>query len=259
MRSDIKKYFYEYGYYLAKNVFDDDEIKTLEKEFDKIVKQLKLSNENINAAWSGNATKKLSRVKDRVLHTHNVHKYSSKWLEAFRHPKFLEICKSILGEDVILHHNKLFQKPAEHGSPFPVHQDWSYFPTVNDTMIAGIIHITNATSEMGCLRVFEGSHKLGRLVNANGQGENQNDLLMKYPIEKGKEIVAEAGDVLFFHYFTLHGSLPNRSEDIRKTVLVQMHSGNDSVEESNAHPNENLVLSGWNYQMSRAVAGNRKK
>lgn len=257
MSNLIKSYFEEHGYYHAKKVFNEVEIKELEIEFDKIVNQLKASNEEINATWKGSETKKLIQAEDQILHTHNVHKYSSKWLDAFKHPKFLTIAQSILGDDIILHHNKLFQKPAEKGSAFPVHQDWSYFPTINDTMIAGIIHLTKTTVDMGCLRIFEGSHKLGRLLNANGQTEQKNEVLKNYSIEKGTKIEAEAGDVLFFHYFTLHGSLPNRSQKTRKTVLVQMHSGNDKVEESNKHPNENLVLSGWNYFATRNLAGKK--
>jgi len=258
MIPEVKKHFEEYGYYHAKNVFNQEEIEDLEKEFDKIVEQLLRSKEEINATWKGSSTQKLVQPKDKIWHTHNVHKYSSKWLEALRHPKFLEFTKSILGDDVILHHNKLFQKPAEKGAAFPIHQDWSYFPTINDSMIASIIHLTKTTSDMGCLRVFEGTHKLGRLSNTNGQVERENELLKKYPIEKGKVIEAEAGDVLFFHYFTLHGSFPNRSTKTRKTVLVQMHSGNDKVEDGNNHPNENIVLNGWNYFASRNVAGRKE-
>jgi len=257
MKSAIKNHFEKLGYYHAKNVFSREETKELEREFDKIVEQLVHSNEEINATWKGNETKKLIKANDQVIHTHNVHKYSSKWLSALRHPKFLEITQAILGEDIILHHNKLFQKPAERGAAFPVHQDWSYFPTINDTMIAAIIHLTRTTVDMGCLRVFECTHKLGRLSNTNGQGEFQHELLNQYPIEKGKIIEAEAGDVLFFHYFTLHGSLPNRSDKIRKTVLVQMHSGKDKVEEGNRHPNEHLVLNGWNYFATRNIAGKK--
>ena len=52
----------------------------------------------------------------------------------------------------MLHHSKLFCKPPETGSPFPMHQDWQYFPSVKDTMIAAIIYVSAATDEMGCVR-----------------------------------------------------------------------------------------------------------
>jgi ectoine hydroxylase-related dioxygenase (phytanoyl-CoA dioxygenase family) len=176
-------------------------------------------------------------------------------MRALMSQEFLTPARDILGEDIVLHHSKLFQKPAEEGAPFPMHQDWTYFPTVNDTMIAAIIHVSDATDEMGCLRVYPGSHKLGRVENTSGQ--NASALLDEYPIENATPLEASAGDVVFFHYFTLHGSMPNRSDRIRKTVLVQMHSGNDQVEDGVVHPNERIVLSGWNRFATRNVAGSK--
>jgi ectoine hydroxylase-related dioxygenase (phytanoyl-CoA dioxygenase family) len=154
--------------------------------------------------------------------------------------------------DVILHHSKLFQKPAEKGAPFPMHQDWSYFPTVKDTMMAGVIHVSNATDEMGCLRVYPGSHRLGRKAESNGQ-QDKETWLKDYPIERATVVEAEAGDVVFFNYLTLHGSMPNRSQQVRKTVLVQMHSGDDKVEDGNQHPNARLALAGWNQHAKRSL------
>ena len=123
-------------------------------------------------------------------------------------------------------------------------------------MIAAIIHVSRATDAMGCLRVYPGSHKLGRVENTSGQNDSQ--LLSEYPIENATPLEAEPGDVVFFHYFTLHGSMPNRSNEVRKTVLVQMHSGSDRVEDGITHPNERLVLSGWNHFATRNVAGSKQ-
>jgi len=133
-----------------------------------------------------------------------------------------------------------------------MHQDWSYFPSLKDTMMAGIIHVSNATDEMGCLRIYPGSHRLGRLSESSGQGSAESEILKNYPIEKALVVEAEPGDVVFFNYLTLHGSMPNRSQKVRKTVLVQMHSGDDRIEEGNQHPNSRLVLSGWNPQARRS-------
>ncbi|MFV2069858.1 MAG: phytanoyl-CoA dioxygenase family protein [Pirellulales bacterium] len=66
---------------------------------------------------------------------------------------------------------------------------------------------------------------------------------------------AKAGDVVFFHYFTLHGSMPNRSERPRKTVLMQLYAGDDQMVDDADHPNEQLVLRGWNYHATRESAG----
>lgn len=253
----IRLAFNEDGYYHARQVFSPKEVHELEGAFDQIVHQLLTSPADIDASWKGEAIQKIRSQQDQIFHTHNVHQYSAVWSRAMFQSRFLAIAEAILGPDIILHHNKLFQKPAGTGAPFPMHQDWSYFPTLQDSMIAGIIHISAATNEMGCLRVYPGSHRLGRHTGTNGQ-ETPAPIMADYPIEQARIIEAEPGDVLFFHYFTLHGSLPNRSAHPRKTVLMQLHAGTDRMEAQADHPDERLVLKGWNHHSSRERAGSRK-
>lgn len=252
--TNIKMIFEEQGYFLAKGVFDGEQLLKLQTEYDKIVVQLNRSGDQLNARWENEEEmEKLGASNSKILHTNNVQMYSSAWMRALYADSFLDYAKAILGEDVILHHTKLFEKPSGVGAPFPMHQDWSYFPTEKDSMIAGILHLTEATDEMGCLRVYPGSHKLGRLENSNGLSASET--LAKYPIEGAKVIEAEPGDIVFFHYLTLHGSMPNRSAKTRKTVLIQMYAGDDMPEPGIDHPNEKLVLSGWNYHTSRSNTG----
>ena len=250
---NAQSFFAENGYYHAKKVFDGESLGKLTRDFDQIVAQLNRTGEDIDATWPGKAVSALSGSNDVILHTHNVHKYSTQWLDAFKSSVFLKYATGFIGEDIVLHHSKLFQKPPLVGSPFPIHQDWAYFPTKRDTMIAGIIHLQDTTDEMGCLRVYPGSHKLGRIADSDGR--QACEALEQYPLDKAVPLEAEAGDVLFFHYFTLHGSMPNRSKKTRKTVLCQLHSGNDFVEEEKGGPNEQLILQGWNHQLCRGTAG----
>ena len=254
---DIKKQFDELGYYHASSVFTAEEIKVLEGEFDWIVNQLEQSGENVNARWDSDETDKLAQSGDSILHTHNVHRYSRHWLNAMLQTKMLDHARAVLGDDIILHHSKLFQKPAEHGAPFPMHQDWPYFPSRMDKVIAGIIHVSEATDEMGCLRVWPKSHKLGRIKAAHGR---ETGVLDQYPIEDAIAIEAKPGDVVFFHYLTLHGSMPNRSAATRKTVLVQMYAGEDEIQEGlyGHHINEQIVLSGHNHTITRNSANAAK-
>ena len=251
--SNIQSLFNENGYYLAKGIYDASLLNNMQDEFDRIIRQLLASKENTNARWGSQLTRELEDANSVVYHTHNVQSYSAIWLQALLDPNFLDVTEEILGADIVLHHTKLFQKPPNDGAAFPIHQDWQYFPTLQDTMIAGIMHLTEATDHMGCIRVYPGSHRLGRQSGMMGNGENRI-LAQKYPLEEATIIEAEAGDVFFFHYFTLHGSMPNRSNQTRKTVLVQLHSGEDQVEEENSHTNAKLVLRGWNHRASRSSA-----
>lgn len=254
--TDIREEFETQGYYHAKGVYSPEAMQELETEFDRIVAQLTQSGQDIDAKWSGPEMERISKASFQILHTHNVHRFSSLWLQAMLHTPFLDVVEAILGPNIGLNHNKLFQKPAETGAPFPMHQDWSYFPTELDRCIAGILHVSEATDEMGCLRVVPGSHKLGRMQDSNGQ--KSPDWLKEYPVEEALPIPAEPGDVVFFHYFTLHGSMPNQSDKVRKTVLSQLYAGEDKLEETANHPDEQLVLRGWSSRATRDRAGTSK-
>ncbi|MFZ9682253.1 MAG: phytanoyl-CoA dioxygenase family protein [Cephaloticoccus sp.] len=250
--AQIRAFFQANGYYHARGVFNPAQVKVLERDFDRIVRQLTRNGDLNTARWGGERQKKDGAASSAVTHTHNVQNYSEVWLRAIQDKRFLAITEAILGPDIILHHTKLFQKPTENGMPFTMHQDWSYFPSVKDTMMAAVIHVSPATDKMGCLRVYPGSHKLGRVPHTGGQ--EPCDFLDQYPLEGATPVEAAPGDVVFFHYFTLHGSKHNRSRRLRKTVLVQMHAGDDEIEAGNGHPNCRLALRGWNHRINRGIA-----
>ena len=246
----IRNAYLEHGYYHARAVFSPAEVAELTAEYDRIVAQLLTSGDDLNARWGNDeAMARMGASDSVVLHTNNVQQYSARWMRALYQERFLSTARALLGEDVVLHHTKLFQKPPAVGAPFPMHQDWTYFPTAHDTMLAGIVHLSDATDEMGCLRVYPGSHRAGRLPDSNGQTESPS--LAAYPIEDATPVEAVAGDVVFFNYLTLHGSLPNRSAHTRKTVLVQLYAGTDLPDPDVDHPDEKLVLSGWNHHAAR--------
>ncbi|MEM8685529.1 MAG: phytanoyl-CoA dioxygenase family protein, partial [Pseudomonadota bacterium] len=180
--TDIESFFDENGYYHAHNVYREESLRRMEEDFDRIVEQLEQSGERINARWDSEHTDKLDGGASRIIHTHNVQRYSACWLKALTQTRFLDVAEQILGPDIILHHSKLFQKPPKEGAPFPMHQDWSYFPTRYDSMIAGIIFLSDADPESGGLRVYPGSHKLGRQENSSGR--TSSDLLTEYPLEE---------------------------------------------------------------------------
>lgn len=251
---DIAGFFEDNGYYLAPGVYSEDTLGPLEEDFDRMVGQLEHSGENINARWEGAYTDGIDGGESRILHTHNVQRYSSRWLDALRQTSFLDVAETILGPDIVLHHTKLFQKPPREGAPFPMHQDWTYFPSHRDSMVAGIIFLTDADAESGGLCVYPGSHKLGRIDDSSGRTASK--VLDEYPLERATPVEARRGDVFFFSYLTLHGSTPNRSDRHRKTVLAQLISGRDYIvrREGQNHVNEQLVLRGWNYHMSRNQA-----
>jgi hypothetical protein len=125
------------------------------------------------------------------------------------------VLTQLIGPNVELHHTKMLVKPPENGAPFPMHQDYPYFPHERHTMLAASIHLDDTDEENGCLHVVPGSHSLGPLQTT---GESKN---LDTPLEEGTALPCAAGDVLFFNYLTIHGSGVNRSTRTRRNVLFQ--------------------------------------
>lgn len=245
MTPTLKETFEQDGFCVARGLFKGAKLKELQDEFDRVVEQITSGGNEANAGWQGKAAKELNGENRSIVHTHQIQDHSAAYMRAFMDEDFLDATEQILGPNIILHHSKLFMKPPKAGSGFPMHQDWGYFPTEQDSMIAAVIHLSEATDDMGCFRLTPGSHRLGRMEDAMG-GRTFDD----YPIDEATIVEAQPGDVVFFHYFTLHGSMPNNSDKARKTVLVQMHAGEDALEVDN-HPNARVVLRGHNPRLGR--------
>lgn len=246
-RAAVASFYAEHGFYHARGVLGRPEVGVLERDFDRIVDQLVRSGEVINARWENANTTALDGGGTEVIHTHQVQKYSAAWARLLHNDRVLDVCESLLGPDIVMHHTKLFLKPAGRGAAFPPHQDHGYFPTVADSMLAMNVALTPQDESNGCLRVWPGSHRLG--AQARSMGDDAA-FAARFPMEDSLPLICAPGDLLFFSYLTVHASLANRGALPRKHVLVQLFSGQDRMH-GEGHPCSHLVLRGWNHHMTR--------
>ena len=160
----------------------------------------------------------------KIEHSHDVHFSSAAFTRLMLDPRFITVCTAIIGPNVQLHHNKIFIKPPEKGSPFPMHQDYPYFPHRDHSMISAIFHFDDTPVEKGCLCVYPGGHKLAPLDAIGSDHHLPED---RFPFAGATPIPAKAGDVVFFHYLLPHGSGQNVSDEPRTTLLVQLRDPAD--------------------------------
>jgi len=219
LSQDQIDHYREQGYVLVSGLFSEAELDALETAFDGIVQRRLANRAQMNATWGSEAWREKYGTQETViLCTHDVQAYDAAWTRALTHDKLTAALSDCIGSpNVQLHHTKLFQKPPEQGSGFPMHQDYPYFPHEKHTMMAAIIHLSDADEDMGCVRVVPGSHKWGPLETWEANHLNPE----QYPIEDATPCPAKRGDVVLFNYLTIHGSGLNTSPDTRKTVLVQ--------------------------------------
>jgi len=216
-------FYQENGYVLVPGLLTPDEAAYYRQEVHDLMERISNYRHN-DATWE--SARALAGERKTVLqHCHDVQFYSAAFSRLLVDERLTGVAADIIGPNVQLHHTKAFVKPAEAGSPFPMHQDAPYFPHDRHSMIAAIIHFDDAPLEKGCVRVVPGSHKLG-MIEHIGQGSWHLDPA-QYPLEEATPLPAKAGDVLFFSYLTIHGSGLNISNEARTTLLVQMRDPTD--------------------------------
>lgn len=248
----VAAFYAEHGFYRARGLLPDATLSVLTRDFDRIVEQLVASDEAINARWNHATTTAVDGdAGSVVIHTHQVQKYSAAWGRFLYDPCWLDTAAILLGPDIVLHHSKLFLKPAGRGAAFPPHQDHDYFPTLRHQMLAAVVYLSDADDRNGCLRVWPGSHKHGPIRGSLGDDER---FTSRFPLADSLPVEVAAGDVVFFSYLTVHASLANRSDRPRKSVLLQLHGGHDACAPDVKHPDSALVLRGWNSAMTRSRA-----
>lgn len=217
------------GYTLVKGLLSKDEAAAMRQESHDVIERLNLPDPTWASARS-TSTKvgggAMTETMTQLRHCHDTQFESASFARLLVDPRFTDIAAQVLGvEDVQLHHTKLFIKPPEKGSPFPMHQDYPFFPHKYGRMAAAIFHFDDAPEEKGCVRVVPGSHKKGPLKHV---AEGSFHLPLKqWPLSKAIPLEAEAGDVLFFTYLTVHGSGVNVSDEARTTWLVQFRDAAD--------------------------------
>ena len=242
MLTDTQRNFYdENGYLLVEGQFTPVEAKAFRDEAHALIDRLS-QHADINPTW-GSARQIAEGT--RLLHCHNVQFYTAVFSRLLVDERLTGVAADLLGsQNVQLHHNKLFIKPPEKGSPFPMHQDYPYFPHQRQTMLAAIIHFDDAPLAKGCVRVVPGSHRRGPIAhNPEGGFHLPFD---QYPLESSVPCEAKAGDMLFFNYLTIHGSGVNLSQEARTTLLVQMRDPEDKpLEDTHVSRGQGMMLRGY--------------
>lgn len=219
LSSREKDFYQTQGYLHIKGLLSREEAAAYREE----CHQLAARSRNTDATWSSVRSAEPSR-QARLSHCHDVQFHSAAFARLILDPRLTRIAQGIIGPNVQLHHTKMFIKAPENGSPFPMHQDYPYFPHQKHSMIAVIIHFDDAPVEKGCLRVVPGSHKLGPLDSIGPDHHQPED---RYSVEESLPLPAQAGDAIFMSYLLVHGSGVNRSNEARTTILIQMRDPTD--------------------------------
>ena len=128
-------FYRENGYLHVKGLFTKEEAAALRQEAHDLIDRLQKT-KDVEATWG--SAKEVTMTKTSLLHCHDVQFQSALLTRLLVDERLTGVAADIIGSpNVQLHHNKLFIKPPEKGSPFPMHQDRPFFPHDKDSHDCG--------------------------------------------------------------------------------------------------------------------------
>ena len=222
--------YHDSGYYLARELFDRDEIDLLHRAAKE---DHELDKRSFGRADGEGGTVRLSLWN---------HPGDGIYGMFARCERMVRSAERILGGEVYHYHSKMIMKDPRVGGAWTWHQDYGYWyqnGVLQPLLTSVSVAVDRATKENGCLQVIKGSHHCGRVDHvltgdqAGADRERVDEILKQMPLVF---VEMEPGDALFFHCNLLHRSDQNRSEHPRWSMICCYNAARNDPYKDSHHP-----------------------
>jgi len=216
-------FFNENGFLAGIKMLDDAQVNFLRNELSEIA-DVDHPSHSLYYEFHSNESADPSTI---LFHALGAWRIGPGFHDVLWNPRFLVAASQLLGNvPVRFWHDQLFWKPAKKGGVVAWHQDYSYW-----TRTKPVAHLTcwcgldDATKENGCLQYIAGSHRWGLLPKPVLAGDIQGikDFLndeQKKQFDNPQFAEVKAGEAIFHHSLTLHGSGENKSDKPRRAFVI---------------------------------------
>ncbi len=154
---------------------------------------------------------------------------SSTFFRSAFDPKLVGVMEAILGPNVELFgHGQVLVKEPVGGHAKHLHQDAGYFEHKYEGPAAVLSYAVDTDLARGCLHVVPGSHKMGMLRHVDTSSHLGLDP-EEWTFDRALPIEGEAGDGIFFHVKTIHGSPNNHTDSPRPVFIHRYRAADDYV------------------------------
>jgi hypothetical protein len=168
------------------------------------------------------------------------------------HPRLIRMYESLFGKAVLPHPRNIARLmiPYPGAAPTPIHQDFIHIQGTRNVWTAWI-PFGDIPRELGGLSVLKGSHKYGVFAVTAAAGAGGLESILCNIDLPWVEHDYEVGDVLTFHSWTAHKSLPNLVGDrVRLSCDYRYQPGDEDIEEKSLKPHGLIadwadIYAGW--------------
>jgi ectoine hydroxylase-related dioxygenase (phytanoyl-CoA dioxygenase family) len=218
-------FFRENGFLAGVRMLDDEQIESLRNELFDIA-DVNHPGHELYYEFHSNESSDPSTI---LFHALGAWRIGPGFHDVLWNPRFLVAASQLLGNvPVRFWHDQLFWKPAKKGGVVAWHQDYSYW-----TRTIPVAHLTcwcgldDSTKENGCLQYIAGSQRWGLLPKPALAGDLEgirgslsDDQIKQF--EHPQYAAVKAGEAIFHHSLTLHGSGENKSDKPRRAFVINV-------------------------------------
>ncbi len=237
LTEDQVGFFHNNGYLAGVKMLDEDQVEKLRRELDGLTDVNKPGHELFYEFHSNES----SDANTILFHALGAWRITPGFHDVLWNPRFLAAASQLLGnKPVRFWHDQLFYKPPKKGGVVAWHQDYSYW-----TRTKPLAHLTcwcgldDSMTGNGCLQYVPGSHRWGLLDKPELAGTLMGIMDYLSPEQQAEfhpvPVETKAGEAIFHHSLTLHGSGENKSEKPRRAFVI-------NVFEDGVHSDSNEAL-----------------
>jgi ectoine hydroxylase-related dioxygenase (phytanoyl-CoA dioxygenase family) len=222
--SDEQVDFYqEHGYLAGVRMLNDEQVETLRNELSPLIDPQHPGN-HLFYEFNSNESADPKKI---LFHALGAWRVAPGLHDILWNPAFTVAASQLLGGAVRFWHDQIFYKPAHHGGVVIWHQDYSYWTRTQPMAhLSCWIGLDDSTRENGCVHYVPGSHRwnlLPRADFANDMGAILNALTPEQKQEfRPVPIELKQGECSFHHPLMVHGSYENRTEKLRRAVVLNV-------------------------------------
>ncbi|MGH2563022.1 MAG: phytanoyl-CoA dioxygenase family protein [Ginsengibacter sp.] len=224
LTNDQIEFFKENGYLANVKMLDEKQIALIKKEIEELA-DIHHPGHHLFYEFHSNESTDPSTI---LFHALGAWRITNGLHDVLWNPRFLVAASQLLGNvPVRFWHDQLFCKPPKKGGVVAWHQDYSYW-----TRTKPVSHLTcwcgldDSTEENGCLQYVPGSQRWGLLDKPDLAGNMMGivDYLTPQQLKEFKPVPVEtkAGEAIFHHSLTLHGSGENKSNQPRRAFVINV-------------------------------------
>ena len=220
------QFFEEHGYVHGGNVLSNDQLLGLRNELGRFYEAPYAASE----FWYEYHRNEAESAEEILFHALGAWRIAPGFHDLLWHRRWLAKASQLLGTPVRFWHDQLFCKPPLQGGSVAWHQDYSYWTRTKPmSHLTCWIALDDATVENGCLHYVPGSHQWALLpiTGLAGGMDAIEDVLtfeQKKAFAEAQPMELAAGECVFHHPLTIHGSFANSSTRARRATVVNVFS-----------------------------------